>query len=319
MLLAAIVIPILIYVFVFKELAVINRDFSEGICAHPYEHRLQCGPDNITEEECEKNCCYDNSRSHCYHLLPSRYSYVWTDNMKSLKPRNTNTPYRNVQNLPKLQFYMKNITSTHLNFALYDPSKIQYEEWKSGSLDMTFDYKIYDNEFFFEIYKKNETDKSRPIMTTSRGPSIFSKNFMEWSFFLSDQYVYGMGELVLKEIKSKMWYGSNESASAMPFVMAYRNGSFHGLYIEQESGMEISVSESRVITVRSFSEKGISAHFFQGESMKDVHKQFVKFVGKSRVPPYRAMGIHFCRYLYILFICIINISLKVSVYIFIKL
>ncbi|XP_077289229.1 lysosomal alpha-glucosidase-like [Arctopsyche grandis] len=292
----AIVVPTLVYFYLFdgvSEEMYVKDGYSIGTCGHMNEARLQCGSENITFEECEKNCCYDLEKSFCYHRLLSRYSFIKANEADTMKPRFSDTPYSDVKNIPRLKLFVDDISTTHANFILYDPDK--RKDLKDGRKieEKLFNYTIYYPEFNIEVFSMVK-NISRPLLSTVRGPLIASENIWEWSFHLSDDHLYGMGEVILNARPPEMLYNVRNRTSIMPFAMGHRNGSFHGIYIETVGPMEFQVSETKLISVRSFSGESLSIHFFYGERPRDVLDQFSKFIGRPQIPPYWALGVHFC-------------------------
>lgn len=100
-----------------------------------------------------------------------------------------------------------------------DPSVIPLSSYSiNGNLSATsYSYKVYQPMIFIEV---NRFDDNQTLFTSSRGPLIATKNFLEWNVYLGGDIYFGLGESVLEIGQRKLLFNNGYNA-AIPFIMAY--------------------------------------------------------------------------------------------------
>lgn len=299
MMLASLLAPVLVFLFLYEDIyvrAIYNDGYSTGICSHSREHRVPCSVrDKTPFYNCSVNCCYDKENDFCFHYVPSRFSYLsktkW-DESKILTPRIKNVPYGSSPNSKSVKLHFNEVSVKHLQFTVYDSTKVNITDIGDIiSENKSYNYTIFYPEIFVEVIS-NERNLSKPLLSTSRGPLVASDNLWEWNYYITDENLYGMGNLMMTP---KLVYSVEGNGHSYPFFMSQRNGSFHGVYLEQNGPINVNVTGSKVVDVKSFAGNKIGVNFYFGPSPAEVTDQFVNHIGFPDIPPYWALGVHFCR------------------------
>lgn len=299
MMLASLLAPVLVFLFLYEDVYVrkiYNDGYSTGICSHSQDHRVPCSVrDKVPTNNCSLDCCYDEVNDFCYHYVPSRFSYLsktkW-DESNILTPRIKNIPYGSSPSLKSVKLHFNEVSEKHLKFTVYDTTKVVITEIGDIiSENKSYWYQIFYPEIFVEVFSY-ERNLTKPLLSTSRGPLVAGDNLWEWNYYIADESLYGLGNLMMKP---KLVYSVEGNAHTYPFFMSQRNGSFHGVYLQQDGPIDVTMTETKVVQVKSFAGNQIGVNFFFGPTPAEVTDQFIKHVGVPDIPPYWALGVHFCR------------------------
>jgi hypothetical protein len=291
--LTAIVSPILLYRFLFFTSIELppSDGYSFGTCLIHRTSRLPCGLGNMPASNCHPQCCYDIDNSYCFHRLPSRFSYLsypqWTEEV-DLRPRISTVPYAGQTSVPNLRLSIDEVSSTHLSLVFYDPEKTKLKGRRID--DKIYEYRVLSPESEVEVKVSEDV-----IFSTAKGPLIVSENIWEITFKLTDEVLYGLGELPLKPGTVKVLYNYNKGLSSLPLIYAKSNGSYHGLLIDMLAPTEIMIGRDNVIILRSITNSGLKLHLFAGPEPKDIMKDVMAFLGYNKNLEYWMLGAHVCR------------------------
>lgn len=113
-------------------------------------------------------------------------------------------------------YFLEYISATHLQCHI-NHYQVEAETIRNATADSEFIYRIFQPVIYAEFRRR--VDHSL-LMTTSRGPLITAENFLEWSFFLGSDNLFGLGDLHLKP-GSKATLLNNETTSAIPVILAF--------------------------------------------------------------------------------------------------
>lgn len=292
--------PLLVYQFImFPSLKLPAPDgLSTGTCVVARETRLPCGIEAVSPEKCHKQCCYDHHHNLCYHRYPSRFSYVfegeWTEHTY-LNPRMPTTPYGDAQvSFKNLRMSIDEVSATHLSFTFYHSNKFTGRRLT----EKNYSYRITEPE-------TGHTDRTELniivnstqgiIFNTARGPLIAAENIWEISFKLTNETMYGLGEIPLQPNTVKVLYNHKGGLDSIPLIFAKLNGSYHGLLIESLAPTEVIVRPGNELILRSITNLGLKFHLFVGPKPSDVMKDVMAAIGAKRNLEYWMLGAHVCR------------------------
>lgn len=243
----------------------------------------------MTADNCHQQCCYDHNSHMCFHRFPSRFSYIldrqWTDEL-SLKPRVATVPFNLQKSFTSIRLAMDEVSSTHLTMTFYNSEEIIRGRRLEDKL---YDYEIESSELNIVI---NSTQGS--IFNTMRGPLIASQNIWEIAFRLTNESMYGFGEIPIKEGTEKVIYNHRGGMSAIPLIYAKINSSYHGLLIDTVNPTEVMFREENIIGIRSITNYGLKFHLFVGPRPEDVMRDVMKHIGANRSIEYWMLGAHVC-------------------------
>lgn len=292
----SILAPVLIYRFIFfTSVDTPPPDgFSFGSCIIPRTDRIPCGLGSIPVSQCHQQCCYDLENNLCFHRVPSRFSYLippgknWTEEM-IMTPRFATVPFNSQPSITGLQLSVDEISSTHLSLTFYDSRVMSLQG--SRLEETTYSYRIISPELAVFVEYENATD---PIFSTMRGPIIASENIWEIAFKLTDQSMYGLGEVPLKPGTVKVIYNHNGGFNSIPLIFAKTNVSYHGLLIDVKEPTEVCIGEANQVVVRSITKTGIKLHLFTGPEPKDIMKDVMDLIGTPKPLEYWMLGAHVC-------------------------
>lgn len=289
----ALIAPVLVYHFLF--FASVDPPptdgFSMGSCLVPRENRLPCGIGEVNASDCHPQCCHDSYSNFCFHRFPSRFSFIshinWTENA-ILQPRIATVPFGQ-SSLPQIRLSIDEISSTHLSLTFYNP---QYLTVEGNRLDVkNYTYEVSSPEINVVVNGTNGT-----IFNTARGPLIASNNIWETSFILTNESMYGLGEIPLREGTAKVLYNYNDGLSNVPLIFAKFFDSYHGLLIDVKDPTEVSVRGGNQILVRSITTSVLKFHIFVGPTPTDIMRDVKTLIGYRNELEYWMLGAHVCRY-----------------------
>ncbi|XP_041980747.1 maltase-glucoamylase, intestinal-like [Aricia agestis] len=291
MIISAVAIPLLIYNFYFFTTFDMPPDaYSVGTCLIPRENRIPCGIGNVPQEECHSQCCYDLSSHYCFHRVPSRFSYIsaqpWHEDVR-IYPRVSTVPYNFQDSLPNIKLSIDERSDTHIVLHIYDPTK---RSFTGNRLDQKeYVYEVSTPEMGIVVNSTRGT-----IFNMARGPLIASQNIWETSFILTNESMYGLGEIPLRVNVTKVLYNNDKGVAGVPLIFARVEGRYHGLLIESDDPTEISVHGENRIVVRSITNLGFTFHLFVGPKPRDVMQDVMKIIGGSNKLEYWMLGAHVC-------------------------
>lgn len=289
----AIVTPILIYQFAFYSSRRANSSdgFSFGSCLVPRVSRLPCGLGNVAANECHQQCCYDSANDMCFHRFPSRFSYImdqhWSEEI-FLKPRVATVPFKSQNSLTNIRLSLDEVSTSHLTITYYNSAKHSFTGRR-------IEEKEYDVEISSAELNLVVNSTGRTIFNTVRGPLIASDNIWEVAFKLTDETMYGFGEIPIRGDTVKIIYNHKGGMTSIPLIFARTNTSYHGLLIDTVDPTEVSFREDNVIVIRSISNFGLKFHVFVGPKPVDVMKDVRKLIGFKNDLQYWMLGAHVCR------------------------
>ncbi|RZC36640.1 maltase-glucoamylase-like protein, partial [Asbolus verrucosus] len=287
----AIAVPLLMYYFVIDEGSYEADD--DHTCLVNKTYRIQCGnSNNVTIDYCDQiNCCYDNSAKICFHYLPSKYYYFQETNEEVYKPSLTKTPFGS--NLfENIAVTVNELDENSIQIILHDPN-VKTASNEVGS-NKNYILKRNDTPMSVEIYR-NETGEL--LLTTAKGPTIISENYWEWSFQLTEQYLFGLGQILIdldeNSTLTKVIYGNNLDHNTLPVFMAYNNGKYHGLIVRHSGPLEVTVLPSKLVSLKSLAGSQIVLELCIGPTPKDVIRQQRK--KQTNFVDLWSLGVHICR------------------------
>ncbi|KAL4711013.1 hypothetical protein ACJJTC_017978 [Scirpophaga incertulas] len=291
-LLLAILIPMLLYRFLFftSIIRAPSDGYSFGSCLVPRAARLLCGVGYVPEDECHSECCYDIDNHVCFHRFPSRFSYLllqqWTEEVV-MAPRINTVPFKHQKSVPGIRLSIDEISSTHLSLTFYDAETTYLQGKKIDN--KTYTYQVSSQEMNVIVSGVNGT-----IFTSANGPLIAADNIWEITFKLTNETIYGLGELPLTEGTVKVIYNHDGGLSSLPVIYAKANGSYHGLLIDMQTPTEITIGGDNNIIVRSITKTDIKLHLFLGPEPKDIMRDLLDYVGRNKQLEYWMLGAHVC-------------------------
>ncbi|XP_068622558.1 uncharacterized protein [Battus philenor] len=291
-LITSIALPLLIYQFLFFPSADSPPadGYSTGSCLLRRAVRLPCGVGTMNNTECHPQCCYDPDNSFCFHRLPSRFSYIldreWSENV-TLQPRISTVPFSSQNSIVSLKISIDELTPTHLSINFYNP---QYATLSRKKIDQKYyKYEISSPEMNVVV-----NSSSGNIFNTIRGPLIASQNIWEIAFRITNESMFGLGEIPLNPGTVKVLYNHDKGLSSVPLIFGKLNDSFHGLLIDSSTPTEVTIRGENQIVVRSITSFGLKFHLFTGPKPEDVMKQVMKYIGSFEKFEYWMFGAHIC-------------------------
>ncbi|XP_075979361.1 uncharacterized protein LOC142978710 [Anticarsia gemmatalis] len=291
LIITAIIVPVLIYQLHFiSNLDLPPSDgFSFGSCLIARESRLPCGYGDVTQDQCHPECCYDLSNDACFHRFPSRFSYIlngnWTEDT-IMNPRINTVPYGLQRSFTNIRLSIDEVSETHLSLTFYksdEPIIGRKIEEKA------YAYNISEGELNVIV---NSTRGN--IFNTARGPFIASNDIWEMAFKITDESMYGLGEIPLKEDTVKVIYNHRGGMSSIPLIFAKSNGTYHGLLIDTMAPTEINVRYGNQLVIRSITNWGLKFHLFVGPKPADIMKDVMALIGADKGLEYWMLGAHIC-------------------------
>lgn len=294
MLLLTIAAPLLIYQFCFFPSvdSPPSDGYSTGSCLLQRDIRLACGVGTMNEQNCHPQCCYDVRNRFCFHRLPSRFSYIldreWSENV-TLQPRVSTTPFSLQNSLPNLRISIDEITSRHLSINFYNPQLVTQSGRRIENKDYNYSISSPELNIIVNSIQGN-------IFNTLRGPLIASNNIWEIAFKITNESMYGLGEIPLKAGTVKVIYNNHQGFSSVPLIFAKINESYHGLLLDSSTPTEVSILAENQIVVRGITSFGLKFHLFTGPRPDQVMKEVMNYIGTFKNFEYWMFGPHICRY-----------------------
>lgn len=283
-----IAIPSLTFYFAYSR----NPDDLLHTCNILQEYRIPCGPPIADLQQCTLiNCCYNEKTQSCYHTLPSKYQYKSTDKdwKDGFTPLLKYSPF-NVSNTEKVYLkyeFNEDILKFSLNIKPYRYARNIIEEHDKYYVNITTE------EMGFEIYRKTN-NKTVLVLATTHGPTIISEKYWEWTINLNTNNLYGLDQFHFEDNQTvtRVIYPNLNNNGILPNFMAENDGIFHGIYIEHNGPLEVTVLPSKLIILRMLSGEEVNVHLSLGPDPSDIWRQQVV---SHVIPPFWALGVHICR------------------------
>lgn len=214
----------------------------------------------------------------------------WTE-YTVLQPRIATVPYSNQNSVPKLRLSIDEQSATHMTMSFYNSRNVS----KVGK-------RVYQKDYIYEISSPemnivvNTTDNTtkRTIFDMNKGPLIASDNIWEIAFKLSNESMYGLGEIPLKRNTSKIIY-QNGKDNSIPLIFAKVKNKFHGLLLDISDPTEVSIHTDNQIMIRSLTKSGLKLHLFTGPQPKDIMRDVMSVIGTYNKLEYWMLGVHVCK------------------------
>uniref|UniRef100_A0A2H1VVT1 SFRICE_002234 n=1 Tax=Spodoptera frugiperda TaxID=7108 RepID=A0A2H1VVT1_SPOFR len=290
-LIVAIVLPVLMYRYIFfptLELAPTDG-LSMGSCVVARDARLPCGKESVPLEECHPQCCYDHSNNLCYHRYPARFSYLlreeWAERV-NMTPRSLSLPYGSSSSIRNIRLSINEVSASHLTLTFHH------------SVDI-IGRRIHEKNYNYEVMRPElniiVSSDQGVIFNTARGPLIASENIWELTFKLTDDTLYGLGEIPLEPGTVKVIYNHKGGISSIPLIFAKLNGSYHGLLIDTMAPTEVIVRRDNQLVLRSLTDFGLKLHLFVGPEPADIMRDVMKTIKVKKNLEYWMLGAHICR------------------------
>ncbi|ESP01428.1 hypothetical protein LOTGIDRAFT_212916 [Lottia gigantea] len=296
--------------------------------------KFDCHPEaGTTKETCEaRGCCYypvkkynENPPGIPYCYYPLNYPSYTVDKIENKKQGydvflSRKTPSYYPQDEMNLKMEIKKETSSRLHIKISNQKEDRWEVPLPTSGSTKRDTVIQpDNEdtlysvavadvgqpFGFQVNRTG--DGAKNILETAGG-FIFADQFLQLSYFLPSQFIYGLGEHRDSLLHSMNWtrfvlwnrdqpptengnlYGSH------PFYLMMENdGNSHGVLLLNSNAIEVLLQPAPAITWRSIGGV-IDLYMFLGPNPSDVIQQYTEVIGRTFMPPYWSLGFHLCRW-----------------------
>lgn len=285
----AIAVPVIINFVLLK-----NDQETDHTCNILQDYRIRCGYNITSSIKCtEINCCFNEKTQKCYHTLPSKYQYK-KDTKGEYIPLLSKSPFGDA-NTKRIYLSYYPVDSNTFSFTLNDdkPSGKGRREQVEGA-DLNYGVDIETEEMGLNVTRKGKIKET--ILTTSYGPTIVSDKFWEWTLDLNTDHLFGLNQLRFKDnkITTVVLYPNANNHGVIPKFMAEHNGKYHGVYIEHEGPLEISVLPSKLIVLRMLSGQKVTVYVYLGPTPREVWLQ-QKNNNMPQVPPSWVLGVHICR------------------------
>ncbi|CAH0725003.1 unnamed protein product, partial [Brenthis ino] len=263
--------------------------YSTGSCVISRSIRIPCGIGFVPEEESHPQCCYDGNSHMSYHRIPSRFSYIMNEPWNEyviLHPRVATVPYSNQNSIPKMKLSIDEESATHMIMTLYNARN----ESKVGkrTYDKKYSYRVTSPELNIVV---NGTQG--PIFNMDGGPLIASDNIWEISFTLTNESLYGFGEIPITKNSTRIIY-QNGAHNSVPLIFAKIGKNFHGLLIDISDPTEVTVTLENQILIRSITNYGLKLHLFTGPEPRHIMNDVRTVIGNYSKLEYWMLGVHIC-------------------------
>lgn len=288
----ALTIPLLLFFVLFHLGYSVKEERHTCLVASSY--RVSCGGFNLTLEDCVAvDCCFDEESDECYHYIPSLYYYQTKADSSTTGcyyAVQEQTPF-NTTSINALAVSVVELNENQLKIVLHHTNTTV--NTSNTVATKSYEFKIYDEDFVYVQVVRTSTGDS--LFTTHKGPLIASSGYWEWTFQLTTENLFGLGELTFAENTryTKVIYKNADDHNTLPVFMAYVNGSYHGVMVEHEGPLEVTVLPSYLIVLRALVGDGVSVTLSTGPTPADVVKQ--QRVSELVDLPFWALGPHICR------------------------
>lgn len=286
-------VPPLTYFFIIDE-GTIPVPSAETCMVHDM-FKVPCGRENLTQEQCwSLMCCFDPKHKDCYHSIPSKYFYVKTDKANLYETLIEKSPF-GTKMVHNVSFTVSEKSENEVILKLGVYKEDNSLSFGNDTVDINKNYYVQfqNNELSVEILRKGTNEL---LLSTFRGPLIVSERYLEWTFYLTGAYLFGVNQNLIRvsdnETFKKVLYKNKLDHYSIPTIWAYSKGKFHSITISHDGPLEITIKPSNLIILRSLTLDNIEVDLNIGHTPKMLHEQLVKQI---QVPPYWTMGTHICR------------------------
>ncbi|XP_050393603.1 lysosomal alpha-glucosidase [Patella vulgata] len=301
-------------------------------CTIDRSSRFDCYPEKSlpTQSECDsRKCCYDAQDTGgdpvCFY--PTNYEgYLVTSKIE------TSTGINIMLNRTTQSFQPKDVNQLIMEITYETPTRLRIRVTNSDPnvkrwevpLNINSDktgpgqrplYKVNVSDvgslFSFTV-NRTATDSSNTVnLLKTGGAFIFADQFLQLSYFLPSNYIYGLGEHRDTLLHSMNWtrftmwnrdHYPSENTNIYgdhPFYLSIENGgNCHGVFLLNSNAMEVLLQPAPAITWRTIGGV-IDLYMFLGPSPNDVIEQYTEVIGRTFMPPYWSLGFHVCRWGYL--------------------
>lgn len=241
LLISMVCVPLVVYFFMDQ---IVKEKNETSTCLVNSTFRVSCGGVNISQSDCLNiHCCYDVNSQSCYHYLPSKYYYAINNN--EYNPSITTTPFKSEMS-NNIGLVVTTLNDNKVKIVLHNGSNTEQDSITESN---GFNINKLDDPLMIEVKRNDEV-----LLTTSRGPLIMSENYWEWTLFLTEKQLFGLGETLIQleknESITKVIYPNKNNHNTPPVFWAFKNGNFHGIVIRHEGPVEVTVLSSNLIILR---------------------------------------------------------------------
>ncbi|KAL3268378.1 hypothetical protein HHI36_007494 [Cryptolaemus montrouzieri] len=283
------VLPFLLYLCIFDD-----GDFSKQMqrqCAVDSIYRITCGKENISNTECNNiSCCFEPATNSCYHSEPSNY-YYYRDS-GSFVPSLENTPLGfpsldtlSITVIEEPEMLRIFLNGSHPSKTYFADNTSKFDIVKSDKLSVT-------------VFRKGTNEM---LFTSLNGPLIASKEYLEWTFQLTNTsgIMFGLGELNIdldeNSTLTKIIYKNQDDHNTLPIFMAYSNGKYHAAKIMHEGALQVTILPSNLVLLRNLLGKILEIQILDGPTPRDIYKKIRNEETSSNLISEWGLGLHICR------------------------
>lgn len=259
-----------------------DKEEFPHVCSFERGYRIRCGlASNVTDNYCvQLKCCFDEETLECFHYIPSLYNY---DSQGGVYQNST--PFGR-KSYSRLKLSVEERDPYSARITLHGPDETHSN---SKIKDKTYLVAVNKDYLGVEVFRSQTGER---LLTTLRGPLIASDNYWEWSFQISTNHLFGLGETVIPFNKTvqKIIYKNRADHNTLPSFLAYANGSFHGVTVDHDGPLEVTVLPSRLVVLKSLAGNRITLDLHVGPRIRDI------VTNGFKAPAYWVLGVHVCRY-----------------------
>ncbi|XP_040857870.1 probable maltase-glucoamylase 2 [Ochotona curzoniae] len=210
----------------------------------------------------------------------------------------------------------ENQTSNRFRFKITDPSNLRYEvpheniktlNETADPSSLSYHVEITNKPFSLKVIR---TSNRRVLLDTSIGPLQFAHQYLQLSFRLPSNNVYGLGEHVHQQYRHNMTWktwpiftrdtdpvaGMINLYGAHTFFLCLEDtsGFSFGVFLMNSNAMEVTLQPAPAITYRTIG--GIlDFYVFLGNTPEQVVQEYLELVGRPFLPSYWSLGFQLSR------------------------
>uniref|UniRef100_A0A673T1Y8 Maltase n=1 Tax=Suricata suricatta TaxID=37032 RepID=A0A673T1Y8_SURSU len=291
----------------------------------PESDRIDCVPgQEVTETVCRwtYKCCWKPA-SHsdvprCFFSRNWGYKVNTRKNDTSFTAHLTRLPSPSLfgYDITNALFTADYETSNRFHFKITDMDSKRYEV-SLENIDLlnktvktsNFNYhlEVIHDPFSIKIIR---TSNKKILLDTSIGPLQFSHQYLQLSFRLASNTVYGLGEHVHQRYRHNMTWKTwpiftRDAAPTDGMINLYgahtfflcledTSGSSFGVFLLNSNAMEVTLQPAPAITYRTIG--GIlDFYVFLGNTPEQVVQEYLELIGRPFLPPYWSLGFQLSR------------------------
>lgn len=235
-------------------------------CLINKNYRINCGDVNISSSDCnEIGCCYDKDITECFHSLPSKYGYRINKDENYVAIKDTNPFHTKMLNV---ELIINDNEIDRLDIILKESNVNKVlKNVTGGKFKVDLDEKF----LTLNVYRADSTNDL--LLTTNLGPLIASVGYWEWTLFITKSHLFGLDEFYLSNVTTKkIIYKNSTQHHVVPAFIGYNSKRFHGMIVDHDGPMEVTVLPSGLIDIRGIG-KEFKISLFNGPTPKDIYKQ----------------------------------------------